>query len=34
MQEAAVNRIVEYPQLRLMFTDGWLRLYSLSNRAP
>jgi hypothetical protein len=34
MQEADVNRVAEYTQLRLMFTDGWLRLYSLSKRAP
>ena len=34
MQEAALNRIVQYPQLRLMFTDGSLQLYTLSNRAP
>lgn len=30
MQEAAVNRVEQYPQLRLMFTDGWLRLYTLA----
>ena len=34
MPEASVNRVEQYPQLRLMFTDGWLRLYSLSKRAP
>ena len=34
MPEAAVNHVADYPQLRLMFTDGWLRLYSLSKRAP
>jgi hypothetical protein len=34
MPEAAVKRIAEYPQLRLMFTDGSLQLYSLSRRAP
>jgi hypothetical protein len=34
MQEAAVNRVAEYPQLRLLLTDGALKLYSLSKRAP
>jgi hypothetical protein len=34
MPEDAVNRVANYPQLQLMFTDGWLRLYSLSKRAP
>jgi hypothetical protein len=34
MQAAAVNRVAEYPQLQLMFTDGSLRLYSLSKRTP
>ena len=34
MPEAAVNRVAEYPQLQLMFSDGSLRLYSLSKRAP
>jgi hypothetical protein len=34
MPEAAINRIIKYPQLQEIFTDGWLRLYSLSKRAP
>jgi hypothetical protein len=33
MQEAAVDRVEQYPQLRLMFTDGSLRLYTL-NKTP
>jgi hypothetical protein len=34
MPEAPVNRIADYPELQLLFTDGWLRLYSLRKRAP
>jgi hypothetical protein len=34
LPEAAVQRIAEYPQLQMMFSDGSLRLYSLAKPAP